>query len=508
MRYSGVVTFVRSNGSFTPILAQDGFSGISPTNSRSGGSTSDMIGSTEGLLDEFSVSELAILDSEGRCVILDFGLFVLFNVYFPAGMDRREFKAQFHRALELRIRALVVQGREVILVGDINISHCEIDHCDPVQWVLENNIAFEEASMRKWMDSVVINDKGNGENENGILYDMFRVFHPLQEKSFSCWNTKIDARAGNYGTRIDYICATRGLKDLFLDCWIEGEVLGSDHAPVVCSLKSHDFRFGDPDIGLVFLMSNSRINLYKSLVDLKMNTPLLLAELKDWTGTCRPAPKLCSKNWDEFRSVRKISEWMSKADQSEVDDDISADHGESLSQQATTSLSGKKSLQTSIAQSTKKKPVAQKTLQSFFTSKPVGTPASESYQVKDAPTQFNTGSVLQNQSHLAYTTTTSTSKQAWSSIFAAVRPPPVCYHNEACKHFRVNKAGMNKGRVFFMCARPIGAKADETVMGGKGSSGSGWGRKPVGEFRCSFFEWKNGVKRKPSDEDDIRGSVG
>ncbi|RLN66750.1 hypothetical protein BBJ29_000003 [Phytophthora kernoviae] len=73
------------------------------------------------------------LESEGRCVITDHQAFVLINTYCPAlaSQDRLEYKLQFHALLEDRARALREANKRVIVVGDINIAHREIDHCDP-----------------------------------------------------------------------------------------------------------------------------------------------------------------------------------------------------------------------------------------------------------------------------------------------------------------------------------------------------------------------------------------
>lgn len=83
--------------------------------------------------DEETPSSLTELDTEGRALVLDFGLFVLINLYCPAEtLDTRlPYKMNFHLLLEERVRKLIhEEGREVIVVGDINITAAPIDHCD------------------------------------------------------------------------------------------------------------------------------------------------------------------------------------------------------------------------------------------------------------------------------------------------------------------------------------------------------------------------------------------
>ena len=82
---------------------------------------------------EETPSSLTALDNEGRALVIDFGLFVLINLYCPAETSdtRLPYKMNFHLLLEERVRSLVQdEGREVIVVGDINVVAAPIDHCD------------------------------------------------------------------------------------------------------------------------------------------------------------------------------------------------------------------------------------------------------------------------------------------------------------------------------------------------------------------------------------------
>ena len=115
----------------------------------------------QGLDQEFSAEDLKNLDSEGRCVITLHKMALkngrkqvaIFNLYCPRAdpekPERQIYKLQFYKALEIRANNLLKDGVDVIVVGDINTSHREIDHCDPYE-------EFGETASRKWMDHFLV----------------------------------------------------------------------------------------------------------------------------------------------------------------------------------------------------------------------------------------------------------------------------------------------------------------------------------------------------------------
>lgn len=122
-----------------------------------------------------------ILDAEGRCLILDFGFFVLFNVYFPneSNDTRTEFKMDYHYCVKKRIEEFLAKGKQVLLVGDINAVHEEIDHCDPRQSMKEHQITdFKDLPHRRWLDYMI--------DPKGPLIDMTRRYHPKRERMYTC----------------------------------------------------------------------------------------------------------------------------------------------------------------------------------------------------------------------------------------------------------------------------------------------------------------------------------
>lgn len=182
-----------------------------------------------------------MLDSEGRCVILEFPAFVLIGVYVPATRDdtRTDFRMGFFSALDARIRNLVAMGKQVILAGDLNVIRTDIDTAGFAEQLRKEGLTLEDflsTPSRRFFnqlifDGQVIGDRDEG-RENPVMWDITRTFHPKREGMFTCWETKKNARPGNFGSRIDYILCTDGVKDWLEDSNIQEGLMGSDHCPV------------------------------------------------------------------------------------------------------------------------------------------------------------------------------------------------------------------------------------------------------------------------------------
>ncbi|KAK9459951.1 Endonuclease/exonuclease/phosphatase [Lipomyces oligophaga] len=179
-------------------------------------------------------AEARQLDSEGRSLVLDFGDFVLINVYCPAvsSEDRSDFREQFFTVLFDRIKNLVVHGREVILVGDLNVIRDEIDTADPSE-VLRNSglSSFKDTYTRQLLDSIL------APKQCSIMLDLCRDMHPTRQGMFTCWNQKLNARPSNYGSRIDYILSSLELGKHCSNADIRPDLLGSDHCPVFADIS-------------------------------------------------------------------------------------------------------------------------------------------------------------------------------------------------------------------------------------------------------------------------------
>ncbi len=165
-------------------------------------------------------------EKEGRIVITDYDKFDLYNIYFPnggSGDERHNFKQEFLKELNFHLKTRIQEGREIIVVGDYNVAHREIDVFDPVRLSKESGFLPEE---RKWFDSFL---------SLGFV-DTYRHFYPNEKNKYSWWSYRELAKIGNRGWRIDYICITKGLEKYLKSAAILDKVEGSDHCPVVAEL--------------------------------------------------------------------------------------------------------------------------------------------------------------------------------------------------------------------------------------------------------------------------------
>lgn len=123
-------------------------------------------------------TSLDVLDSEGRALVLDFGLFVLINVYCPndASDARMIFKMNWHFMLEERVRILIAEGRQVIVVGDINVVAALIDHGEGT--LESKKHGFFDPPHRAWFQRWLA--------PNGPMHDAIRGYWPGREGMYTC----------------------------------------------------------------------------------------------------------------------------------------------------------------------------------------------------------------------------------------------------------------------------------------------------------------------------------
>ncbi len=164
-------------------------------------------------------------DAEGRVLTLEFDDFFLINGYFPnaqAKLKRLEYKQMFNAAV-LSFMDRLSQKKSVVLCGDLNVAHREIDLANPKANVKNPGFSPPE---RAWMDEVV----------HAGYVDTFRLFNREPEQ-YTWWSYRFNARANNIGWRIDYFVVDPGSRDRVLDAAIHDEVTGSDHCPVSLRFK-------------------------------------------------------------------------------------------------------------------------------------------------------------------------------------------------------------------------------------------------------------------------------
>ena len=162
-------------------------------------------------------------DNEGRILELDFEDFILFNVYFPNGQmsdERLQYKMDFYEAFFAHADQLRQKGRSLVITGDFNTAHNEIDLKNPKPNSKRSGFLPVE---REVLDQLV---------ERGYV-DTFRHFNPETVK-YSWWSYRFNARANNAGWRIDYFFVTQDIidKGWVTRTFIDNDILGSDHCPV------------------------------------------------------------------------------------------------------------------------------------------------------------------------------------------------------------------------------------------------------------------------------------
>ena len=159
---------------------------------------------------------------EGRVIETHYGDIVLFNVYFPNGQkdaERLAYKMKFYDDFLAYCEELKEDGKSIIVCGDVNTAHCEID--------LKNPKANSKTSgflpiEREWIDKFL---------DHGYI-DTFRYVHGNKEDAYSWWSYRSNARVKNVGWRIDYFFISEDLAENLEDAFILDYITGSDHCPV------------------------------------------------------------------------------------------------------------------------------------------------------------------------------------------------------------------------------------------------------------------------------------
>lgn len=164
-------------------------------------------------------------DHEGRVITLEMDHFFLVTVYTPNSQDglrRLDYRMKWEEDFQTFLQQLD-QRKPVIVCGDMNVAHQEIDLKNPK--TNRKNAGFTDEERNKF--SALLN--------KGFL-DTFRTCHP-EEVTYSWWSYRFHAREKNAGWRIDYFVISQRLQELMTDAKIHTEVMGSDHCPVELDLN-------------------------------------------------------------------------------------------------------------------------------------------------------------------------------------------------------------------------------------------------------------------------------
>ncbi|KAL3472663.1 DNA lyase Apn2 [Aspergillus californicus] len=534
--YSGVVIYTR-NATCAPIRAEEGLTGfLRPPNSSvvfKDLPQDQQIGGYP-TIEQLSKLELdaETLDSEGRCVILEFPAFVLMGLYCPAnrGESRDSFRQDFLDLMDARIRNLVAMGKRVFVTGDLNISRGEIDAAHATENIRKGSLIeddFVSRPARRLFNQLLSDGKVLGDREDGrekpVLFDICRSFHPGRKGMYTCWEQKINARPGNYGSRIDYVLCSLSIKDWFCDSNIQEGLMGSDHCPVYADVKESITLNGD-QINLLDYMNppgvfqnGKRQQNYSSRFLLSLSGRLI--------------PEFDKRRSIKDMFMRNSNETSRKAlsDQLSVSTP-SAHEGKSITK-ATGRLEGavasapiltpadsqpkglvhkrparadnpRVKRAKSMASQTPIPIAKQSSLKGFFKPKTIpeielndrfgkaaepsfiNQPKSNSEQETGNYTIGNPQGLKKRSAQTPVTVAPPTeeiefvdpvaNKEDWSTLFTK-KPPPKCDgHEEQCVSLKTRKPGVNFGRSFWICPRPLGPSGNK-------EKGTGW--------RCPTFIW-------------------
>ena len=160
-------------------------------------------------------------DQEGRVITLEFEEFFMVNVYTPNSqreLTRLEYRQKWEDDFRKYLENLD-NKKPVILCGDLNVAHKEIDLKNPK--TNRHNAGFTDEEREKM--TILL--------ENGFI-DTFRYLYPDKENCYTWWSYMMKAREKNVGWRIDYFIVSERIKDKIKDAKILSEIMGSDHCPV------------------------------------------------------------------------------------------------------------------------------------------------------------------------------------------------------------------------------------------------------------------------------------
>ncbi|SGY35282.1 BQ5605_C002g01747 [Microbotryum silenes-dioicae] len=551
----GTAIFTRRSA-LVPVKAEEGLSsvlipGSTANEGRIGGypSFSDQ--------DDWTHDDVVKLESEGRTTVIDCGMFVLINLYSPnlTNEDRLKFKNDFNVLIDTRVRNLIQLGREVIVVGDLNIVLHMNDTSEPHNISKDGDVSqFDAPQYRRWLQNFV--------GPSGPMIDIVRHLHPDRKGMYTCWDTKTEARKSNHGARIDYILITPGLRPWVKEADIQADVPGSDHCPIYVDF--HDE---------IDIEGRGTVKLWDEMNPKRSGSDRDPAKQPE-------APQFATRFYSEYSSKQKsINAYFTKgrvpsasASPSPIPPTASASSPSSVQPASPASHSsnvpsakalGKCLAVPELEPPPPPPPGGQQKLSGFFKPPPQPKPAKKTkitkastVKVSKAKTKESTSctplvasaststppaaseaiELLSSSSEdeptpssSSTTTTNSTSTRArfcaaespsevfdpsdleaayeaanatttqWNSIFATKAAPLCDVHQEPARLWTVNKSGINKGRRFYLCASGMLICGAFVMLCRPVGPGYDNGKRPKSsvnpEWRCDFYQWETQVKR-------------
>lgn len=166
-------------------------------------------------------------DQEGRVITMAFESFILVTCYTPnskRGLERLDYRQVWEDAFLTYLKKLE-EDKPVVVCGDLNVAHNDIDLANPAS--NHKNAGFTDEERAKFNQLL----------DNGFI-DTFRYFHPDETEAYTWWSNFANSRARNIGWRIDYFLASEALKPRLISAAIHADVMGSDHCPVELQLEA------------------------------------------------------------------------------------------------------------------------------------------------------------------------------------------------------------------------------------------------------------------------------
>ncbi|MEL7649466.1 MAG: exodeoxyribonuclease III [Sedimentibacter sp.] len=165
-------------------------------------------------------------DKEGRVITLEFDRFYLVNVYTPNSkrqLERLDYRMKWEDDFRSYLKKLN-ETKTVIMCGDLNVAHKEIDLKNPK--TNRKNAGFTDEERQKMTELT----------QAGFT-DSFRYFYPDREEAYSWWSNFANSRERNIGWRIDYFIVSESFEEELEDAFIWSEIFGSDHCPVGLAIR-------------------------------------------------------------------------------------------------------------------------------------------------------------------------------------------------------------------------------------------------------------------------------
>jgi exodeoxyribonuclease-3 len=160
-------------------------------------------------------------DNEGRTLIAEYEDFVLYNIYYPNGKrdnTRLQYKLDFYETFQKSAEQMLANGKKIIICGDVNTAHKEIDLARPKE---NQKVSGFLQIERDWIDRFL----------SAGFIDTLRMYNQNPE-IYTWWDQVTRARERNVGWRIDYFFISENLKNNIKNAFTLPEIMGSDHCPV------------------------------------------------------------------------------------------------------------------------------------------------------------------------------------------------------------------------------------------------------------------------------------